>query len=69
MTPEEKANLDQHVQAIAKILYADADKSQMTNLGEIEAGIRVQLQEHVSPQLGVFLSQKLQERMTDTSAL
>ena len=69
MTPEEKADLDQHVQAIAKILYADADKSQMTTLGEIEAGIRTQLQEHVSPQLGVFLSQNLQERMTDTSAL
>ena len=33
MTPEEKAVLDQHVQAIAKILYADADKSKMTNLG------------------------------------
>ena len=69
MTPKEKADLDQHVQAIAKILYADADKSQMTTLGEIEVGIRAQLQEHVSPQLGVFLSQRLQRQMTDTSAL
>jgi hypothetical protein len=40
MTPKEKAALNQHAQAIAKILYADADKSKMTNLGEIEAGIR-----------------------------
>ena len=68
MTPEEKIALDQHVQAIAKILYADADKSQMTNLGKIEAGIRAQLQSHVSPKLGVFLSQKLQAQMPDTSA-
>lgn len=68
MTPDEKAALDQHVQAIAKILYADADKSRMTNLGEIEAGIRAQLQEHVSPQLGVFLSQKLPAQGADTSA-
>jgi hypothetical protein len=68
MTPEEKIALDQHVQAIAKILYADADKSQMTNLGQIEAGIRAQIQEHVSPQLGVFLSQPLQAQMPDTSA-
>jgi hypothetical protein len=67
MTPEEKAELDQHVQAIAKILYADADKSQMSTLGDIETGIRAQLQEHVSPQLGVFLSQKLQARAMDTS--
>ena len=49
MPPEEKIALDQHVQAIAKILYADADKSQMTNLGKIEAGIRDQLQSHVIP--------------------
>ena len=54
MTPAEKAQIDVHVQAIAKILYGDADKSQMSNLGQIEAGIRAQLQEHVSPQLGVF---------------
>ena len=54
MTPEEKIALNQHVQATAKILYADVDKSQMTNLGEIEAGIRAQLQSYVSPQLGFF---------------
>lgn len=68
MTPAEKAQIDAHVQAIAKILYADADKSQMSNLGQIEAGIRAQIQEHVSPQLGVFLSQQLRAQMTDTSA-
>lgn len=54
MTPEEKQELDQHIQGIAKILYGDADKSRMTNLGEIEKVIREQLQEHVSPQIGVF---------------
>jgi hypothetical protein len=69
MTPEEKQALDKHVQAIAKILYADADQSQMTNLGEIEAVIRDQLQEHISPQLGVFLSQALREQAADTSVL
>lgn len=68
MTPEEKQTLDQHVQAIAKILYTDADKSQMTNLGKIEEVIRDQLLEHVSPQLGVFLSQALQKRAQDTPA-
>jgi hypothetical protein len=57
MTPAEKAQIDEHVQAIAKILYADADKSQMTNLGQIEAGIRAQLQEHVSPQLVFFITE------------
>jgi transcription initiation factor TFIIIB Brf1 subunit/transcription initiation factor TFIIB len=43
MTPAEKVQLDKHVQAIAKILYADADKNQMTNLEQIESGILAQL--------------------------
>lgn len=68
MTPEQKQALDEHVQAIAEILYAEADKSQMTNLGEIETVIREQLQEHVSPQLGVFLSEVLQAQVVDISA-
>lgn len=69
MTPTEKAQINEHVQAIARILYADADKSQLTNLGQIEAGIRAQLQEHVGPQVGVFLSQQLlRAPMPDTSA-
>jgi len=68
MTPEEKIALDQHVQAIAKILYADADPSQMTNLGQIEVGIRAQLQKHVNPQIGVFLSQQRPAQLPDTPA-
>lgn len=46
----------------------DADKSQMTNLGEIEVVIREQLQEHVSPQVGIFLSRALLAQRTDTAA-
>jgi hypothetical protein len=57
MTPENKQAVEKHVQEIAKILYGDADKSRMTNLAEIEVVIREQVQEHVSPQIGVFLSQ------------
>jgi hypothetical protein len=68
MTPEEKIALDHHVQAIAQILYADADQSQMTNLGQIEAGIRDQLQAHVSPQIGIFLSQQRPGQRPDTPA-
>ena len=65
MTPEEQQELDQHVQAIAKILYADADKSRMTNLGEIEKVVREQLQQHVGPEIGVFLSAALQKQPKD----
>lgn len=60
MTPEEQLALDHHIQEIAKILYADADKSRMTNLGEIEAVVREQVHKYVTPDLGIFLLQQLQ---------
>lgn len=66
MTPEDQQALNEHVQAIAKILYKDADKSQMRNLAEIEAMVRTQVQQHVTPELGVFLSQALQKQAKDT---
>lgn len=66
MTPEDEKALNEHVQAIAKILYQDADKSQMTNLAEIEAMVRSQVQQHVTPELGIFLSQALQRQQQDT---
>lgn len=68
MTPEERQELDQHVQAIAKILYTNTDKHRMTNLGDIEKVVREQLQEHVSPQIGSFLSAALQKPVKDIPA-
>lgn len=67
MTPKEKQELDEHVQAIAKILRKDAGERPMTTLGEIEVVVREQLQTHVSPQLGIFLSKTLLEPSKDTS--
>jgi hypothetical protein len=67
MTPEDQQALNEHVQAIAKILYEDADKSQMTNLAEIEAIVRSQVQQHVTPNLGVFLSEALQAPVKGTN--
>lgn len=66
MTPEDEKALNEHVQAIAKILYQDADKSQMTNLAAIEATVRSKVQQHVTPELGIFLSQALQRQQKDT---
>lgn len=68
MTPAEKQELDEHVEAIARLLYKDADPSRMQDLGGIEKVIREQLQEHVSPQMGVFLLATLHKQLKDTSA-
>lgn len=56
MTPEEQQALNTHVQAIAKILYDDSDPQALQTLEGIEVTIRSQLQKHVSPELGAFLS-------------
>jgi hypothetical protein len=57
MTPEQKAALQQHVDAIAKILYADCDPESLQTLADIETTVRDKMLEHVSPQVGVFLSE------------
>jgi hypothetical protein len=60
MTPEQKAQLQPHLDAIAKILYEDSDPASMQTLEDIELRVREQLQAHVSPALGNFypLSQR-----------
>jgi hypothetical protein len=66
MSPEAKKELEQHVQAISKLLYENADKSKLSTLSEIEVMVRQQIQEQVSPQIGSFLSKILQMPLQDT---
>jgi len=62
MTPEQQQALNTHVQAIAQILYDDSDPKAIETLEGIEVTLRSQLQKHVSPDLGVFLSKPLRAR-------
>jgi hypothetical protein len=62
MTPEQKDALQQHVDAIAEILYANADPEALKSLEGIETTVRDQMLEHVSPQVGVFLSEAIRRR-------
>jgi hypothetical protein len=43
-------------------LYDDSDPEAMKTLEGIEMTVRQQIQTHVSPELGGFLSKRLQER-------
>lgn len=61
MTPEQEQALKTHLKAIAQILYDDSDPKAMETLEGIELTVRQQVQAHVSPDLGSFLSKKLQE--------
>ncbi len=61
MTPEQEQALKVHLQAIAQILYDNSEPEAMKTLEGIELTVRQQIQSHVSPKLGSFLSKQLQE--------
>ena len=63
MTPEEEKELAEHLKAIGKILYKQTKPEQVETLAKIEETVRDQVLEHVSPQIGIFLSDKEQEQM------
>ena len=62
MTPEEEKELTEHIDAIAKILYRQARPEQVETLAQIEQTVREQTLQHISPRIGFFLSDKLQEQ-------
>ena len=62
MTPEQEQDLKVHLQAVAKILDAESHPEAMKTLEGIELTVREQMQKNVSPELGSFLSKRLQER-------
>lgn len=68
MTPEQDQALQEHVEAIAKILYENTPPEQLKTLGRIEQAVGEQMQRHVMPEVGVFLSQRLQERHLGAAA-
>lgn len=61
MKSEQQKVLTQHLRAIAKILYEETSPEQLKDLAAIEATVRQQVTEYVSPELGIFLSNKRQE--------
>lgn len=68
MKPEQHQQLKAHVSEIAKLLYDDAHAQgmAMVTLADIEQTVRAQIQVHVSPQLGNFLSTRALEKTSDT---
>jgi hypothetical protein len=58
MTPEPEQALQVHIKAIARILYDDTPAAALTSLSGIEQAVRRQMQQHVMPEVGVFLSQQ-----------
>lgn len=68
MTEQERQELEQCSRRIAELLYKEAVEQQrpVSNLGGIEATVRSQLQEYVSPTIGAFFAKPQAERARDT---
>ena len=54
MDAQNYAELNEHLEAIAKILYSEADPTELKNMEGIEKQVRSLVQEHRTPQLGFW---------------
>jgi uncharacterized protein Yka (UPF0111/DUF47 family) len=69
MTPAERQDILAYSTAIAKILYKNTDVKELTSLGKIEEAVRDGMQEHIMPEVGVFLLKMSQEKVEDTKGV
>jgi len=67
MMPDKEQALKAHIEAIAQILYEQSDPEAIKTLEGIEITLRQQIQAHVSPELGHFLSERLAEHKRASS--
>jgi hypothetical protein len=69
LPPEQVELIRQHSNEIAKILYADTDPATLDSLEAIETTVRQKMLEHVSPEVGIFLSKQTLVQQQEKSAL
>lgn len=67
MDAEKKAQIQAHARAIAALLYEETDPEQVKTLAGIEEAVRGHLLEHVSPEIGDFLSKQVVAQRADGS--
>lgn len=67
MDADKKAQIQAHARAIAALLYEATDPQQVTTLTGIEAAVRGHLLEHVSPEIGNFLSKQAAAQQSDAN--
>jgi hypothetical protein len=65
MSPEKQKRIKECVEEISAILYEEIEQEKLTSLAAIEKMVREQTQKYVTPKVGFFLSQELQEHKQD----
>jgi hypothetical protein len=67
MNDDTLKQIQSHARAIAALLYDETAPEQLTTLEGIEEAVRGHILEHVSPEMGHFLSQQLAKPALDAS--
>jgi hypothetical protein len=67
MDAEKLQQIQAHARAIAALLYEETAPEQLTTLEGIESAVRGHILEHVSPEIGQFLSQLPVARAADAN--
>ena len=65
MNLEKGQAIKAHVDAIAALLYEEANQEELKTLAGIEKSVRDLALEHVMPQMGIFLSKQSQVQQLD----
>jgi hypothetical protein len=68
MDADKQAQIQVHARAIAALLYEETDPEQVKTLSGIEQAVRSHLLEHVSPEIGNFLSPPVAAQAADANA-
>lgn len=69
MDANTKAQIQTHALALAALLYDETDPEQLKTLAGIEAAVRGHLLEHISPEIGNFLSQQAAVQRADEAVI
>jgi hypothetical protein len=67
MTPEKAKRIKQLSTEIANLLYEEVKEEELTSLKKIEIKARDLILEHVSPNIGIFLSKQQQAQIRGES--
>lgn len=69
MDIDKQAQIKAHARAIAALLYEESNPEDLQTLAGIEAVVRGQILEQVSPEIGIFLSKQLAAPQPDDNEL
>ena len=69
MDADKKAKIKVYARAIANLLYEETDPEQVKTLAGIEEAVRDHILEHVSPEIGDFLSKQVAAQPRDENAV